>query len=132
MMRTVELVGWLATRLANPDLLELQSPGATATASPTSWWPRPWVDMLDLWNAPLDELLARLPERARRAAAPPLRPVPVRAEPKVGRNKPCPCGSGKKRKKCCDRPDARPDPASTSRADRLHARAHPRAPRSIS
>ncbi|MBN1885623.1 MAG: preprotein translocase subunit SecA [Candidatus Krumholzibacteriota bacterium] len=28
---------------------------------------------------------------------------PVRAEPKVGRNDPCPCGSGKKYKKCCGR-----------------------------
>ncbi len=28
---------------------------------------------------------------------------PVRAEPKVGRNDPCPCGSGKKFKKCCGR-----------------------------
>ena len=27
--------------------------------------------------------------------------VPVRAGPKVGRNDPCPCGSGKKFKKCC-------------------------------
>jgi hypothetical protein len=27
----------------------------------------------------------------------------VRAEPKVGRNEPCPCGSGKKFKKCCGR-----------------------------
>ncbi len=26
---------------------------------------------------------------------------PVRVEPKVGRNDPCPCGSGKKYKKCC-------------------------------
>ncbi len=29
------------------------------------------------------------------------RPNPYRAEPKVGRNDPCPCGSGKKFKKCC-------------------------------
>ena len=28
------------------------------------------------------------------------RPV-IRDEPKVGRNDPCPCGSGKKYKKCC-------------------------------
>jgi SEC-C motif-containing protein len=27
----------------------------------------------------------------------------VRAQPKVGRNDPCPCGSGKKFKKCCGR-----------------------------
>jgi len=26
---------------------------------------------------------------------------PYRASPKVGRNEPCPCGSGKKFKKCC-------------------------------
>ena len=25
----------------------------------------------------------------------------IRAAPKVGRNDPCPCGSGKKHKKCC-------------------------------
>jgi uncharacterized protein len=27
--------------------------------------------------------------------------APVKAEPKIGRNDPCPCGSGKKFKKCC-------------------------------
>lgn len=27
--------------------------------------------------------------------------VPVRTEPKIGRNEPCPCNSGKKFKKCC-------------------------------
>ena len=32
----------------------------------------------------------------------PVRPQPfVRDEPKVGRNDPCPCGSGRKFKKCC-------------------------------
>lgn len=29
------------------------------------------------------------------------RTEPIRSEPKVGRNDPCPCGSGKKYKKCC-------------------------------
>jgi len=28
---------------------------------------------------------------------------PYRADPKIGRNEPCPCGSGKKYKKCCGR-----------------------------
>jgi len=28
-------------------------------------------------------------------------PKPTAAEKKVGRNEPCPCGSGKKYKKCC-------------------------------
>jgi tetratricopeptide (TPR) repeat protein len=27
--------------------------------------------------------------------------LPIRKEPKIGRNDPCPCGSGKKYKKCC-------------------------------
>ena len=27
---------------------------------------------------------------------------PARIAPKVGRNEPCPCGSGKKFKKCCE------------------------------
>ena len=30
-------------------------------------------------------------------------PEPQEAEKKVGRNEPCPCGSGKKYKKCCGR-----------------------------
>jgi len=30
-------------------------------------------------------------------------PKTVKAEKKVGRNEPCPCGSGKKYKKCCDK-----------------------------
>jgi SEC-C motif-containing protein len=34
--------------------------------------------------------------------APPVRQY-VRESPKVGRNDPCPCGSGKKHKKCCAR-----------------------------
>jgi preprotein translocase subunit SecA len=29
--------------------------------------------------------------------------LPVRRDPKVGRNEPCPCGSGKKYKNCCGR-----------------------------
>jgi len=28
-------------------------------------------------------------------------PEPIRVEKKIGRNEPCPCGSGKKYKKCC-------------------------------
>jgi len=35
---------------------------------------------------------------------------PTRSTPKVGRNEPCPCGSGKKFKKCCDGPTARLPP----------------------
>jgi SEC-C motif-containing protein len=38
-----------------------------------------------------------------------IRTVPVRREtPKIGRNDPCPCGSGKKYKKCCGAAPAGP------------------------
>jgi uncharacterized protein len=39
------------------------------------------------------------PLRAR-SAAPVVNPV-VRSQPKIGRNEPCPCGSGKKYRQCC-------------------------------
>jgi hypothetical protein len=40
--------------------------------------------------------------KAEQEGLPPVE-TPVKAEPKVGRNDPCPCGSGKKHKKCCGR-----------------------------
>ena len=39
---------------------------------------------------------------ASRPAPPPVTPF-TRAQPKIGRNQPCPCGSGKKYKHCCGR-----------------------------
>ncbi|MDD5486618.1 MAG: SEC-C metal-binding domain-containing protein [Dehalococcoidales bacterium] len=36
-------------------------------------------------------------------ANPPVPQLPVHNGPKVGRNDPCPCGSGRKAKKCCYR-----------------------------
>ncbi len=54
----------------------------------------------------------RVREEKRRAAAvvspddPPLPDTPVEQahrDPSTGRNDPCPCGSGKKYKKCCGR-----------------------------
>lgn len=40
-------------------------------------------------------------KNAGRAAAGPKPNQPAKAAPKVGRNDPCPCGSGKKYKNCC-------------------------------
>jgi uncharacterized protein YecA (UPF0149 family) len=50
--------------------------------------------------------LAESHEQQERAASTPVggpaKPTTVRrGQPKVGRNDPCPCGSGKKYKKCC-------------------------------
>ena len=61
--------------------------------------PKPIAEREQEWK----KRMARERERQRgqriRAAKP-------RTEPKVGRNAPCPCGSGKKYKKCHGRPGA--------------------------
>lgn len=44
------------------------------------------------------EVQRRAAEQAGQSSQP--KPEPVRAEPKIGRNDPCPCGSGKKYKNC--------------------------------
>jgi preprotein translocase subunit SecA len=52
---------------------------------------------------------ARTREQMEEASSRPMgdaKPKPIRAEKKVGRNAPCPCGSGKKYKKCCGRTTA--------------------------
>jgi hypothetical protein len=46
--------------------------------------------------------LALLVSRVRLGVAP--RPRPITAPPKIGRNDPCPCGSGNKYKRCCGAP----------------------------
>ncbi len=57
----------------------------------------PW-DGLDVDDADLpDDAVGWLPDDL--AELP--KPIPYIAPPKVGRNEPCPCGSGKKYKKCC-------------------------------
>ena len=41
-------------------------------------------------------------------------PAPIRRDAKIGRNDPCPCGSGKKYKRCClGKPQVAPDSAAT-------------------
>lgn len=58
------------------------------------------AEMDDRKTAYYDAVLARLEERSA-ARFGDDRPEPIQAEVKVGRNDPCPCGSGKKYKKCC-------------------------------
>jgi uncharacterized protein YecA (UPF0149 family) len=55
-------------------------------------------DTLKTRHAQMRALYLRSLHRAGRRPA-----APVRREAKVGRNDPCPCGSGKKYKKCCGR-----------------------------
>ncbi|MBV5272880.1 MAG: DUF1186 domain-containing protein [Lamprocystis purpurea] len=58
------------------------------------------VEELERWycfQAPTQ----RIPKNSDRRPVVPQVPAPARAATKVGRNEPCPCGSGKKYKKCC-------------------------------
>jgi hypothetical protein len=59
-------------------------------------------------HATLAAVLAELPATVEASAA---SGFTVRAAKQVGRNEPCPCGSGQKFKKCCaDKPQAQPSP----------------------
>jgi preprotein translocase subunit SecA len=60
-------------------------------------WP-PILDVVEAtaWWSRFDKYQSSLPVEALSG-----RVEPYRAPPKVGRNEPCPCGSGKKYKKCC-------------------------------
>jgi hypothetical protein len=64
----------------------------------TAWWDRRPRHEDDQDDFPLDE-----GDWSDRADAHPAITEPYRAPTKVGRNEPCPCGSGKKHKKCCGR-----------------------------
>ena len=78
-------------------------------------------------SARVASIQARIAERTSEAlrqkiaAMPPLPPPSVRRDPpppKPGRNDPCPCGSGKKYKKCCDGQLAtEPEPVSLWRSE---------------
>jgi len=53
------------------------------------------------WIEAAQEAAARGESLGQRQEAPEVKARPVRQEQRVGRNDPCPCGSGKKYKKCC-------------------------------
>ena len=57
--------------------------------------------------SPMRRLVGPVATPGKPATMVPNRPV-VNKGPKVGRNDPCPCGSGKKFKKCCGRDDSAP------------------------
>jgi hypothetical protein len=58
--------------------------------------PKRWVDLVrERWTR---DMTFKLVEQARAYWG---KPEPVKARPEPGRNEPCPCGSGKKYKKCC-------------------------------
>ncbi len=67
------------------------------TIAEMSWWDcfNEKAAEEELWDEDRDDFVLPLPSNR-------VDPLPVqRSGPKVGRNAPCPCGSGKKYKKCC-------------------------------
>jgi hypothetical protein len=71
----------------------------TFTEDPQGWLGRRRekpADTVSSLHAYWDEARKAAAERLRRHAV-----LPRRPGPKVGRNAPCPCGSGEKFKKCC-------------------------------
>jgi preprotein translocase subunit SecA len=76
--------------------------------------PRLRRQQMEFHKTVLDQMAMDEEAARRRAAAesgegaPPPKIMPVRRGPKVGRNDPCPCGSGKKFKKCCGKATLRP------------------------
>jgi hypothetical protein len=61
--------------------------------------PRPQLEIPDLPDWPEPVPLGSEPAESDLQKSEPSKPVV--SEPKIGRNDPCPCGSGKKYKKCC-------------------------------
>jgi len=93
--------------LGDPDLFDLQCLLVPACTLMGQDFPE-----LGQWRREIEEQMRPKPVRQQPASAPPpkldLTPAPVRprtppatVKREVGRNDPCPCGSGKKFKKCC-------------------------------
>ena len=70
------------------------------TPSPGARLPGHPVDELAQWYC-FQTPVPRISRTVDRQPVVPRVPAPVRVATKVGRNEPCPCGSGKKYKKCC-------------------------------
>ena len=99
--------GLIESSYMNPDELEEVELGPRG-----SWWEQfrrrhqPITDVAretSWWQCFQDDpvLKAEREKVIRQLDVPP--PKPYRAPPRIGRNDPCPCGSGKKYKKCCGR-----------------------------
>jgi uncharacterized protein YecA (UPF0149 family) len=91
---------WAGFPLDDDDLAELKGPGLVRLSQQSA----EASQLLETFRRLLDDAsyAARIVEhyRAFRALVEPTAP-PVRSGPRVGRNEPCPCGSGRKYKKCC-------------------------------
>lgn len=114
---TKALLAWMQSESILKDTESLQEivmswdAEIQARAADRSCWD---VDKLDIMDSPADDLYEPIsdtctprfifPSDAQPETPPSYDPVPIKTtEAKIGRNDPCPCGSGKKYKKCCGR-----------------------------
>jgi SEC-C motif len=109
-------VAWLVTELDDPQLRSIYENrrGAISDQQVKTFG----HIMREFWNVPIDGIVALLPAKVEE---PTPSSVPVRAAPRPGRNEPCPCGSGKKFKKCHGEIAAVPTSPRITRAERLRA-----------
>jgi hypothetical protein len=108
------MVAWLVTELDDSQLRSIYETrqGAISDQQVKTFG----QVMREFWNVPIDGVVALLPGRP--AESPPSS-APVRTPPKPGRNEPCPCGSGRKFKKCHGEISLAPAPPRISRIERL-------------
>jgi hypothetical protein len=81
--------GWKPTEIANAPVLLDDIPA--------------WADEIPDERAKANRLRAPLSNLLKSGPAPVQHSAQVNPKRKIGRNEPCPCGSGKKYKKCCGR-----------------------------
>ena len=99
------LVGLAASSLDDPGLKSLAAPFLPVDDDPGL------AEFAEKLRAPLfAPAIDALPERERPRVVAGY--TLVRPGPKVGRNDPCPCGSGRKYKKCCEGKEPAPDSQS--------------------
>jgi preprotein translocase subunit SecA len=98
-----EFEGMVAAREAGGDGAVTQEPAPAAGGDGDGRRPRRAVTSVDELEEEFQRRKRRELEQARMAGSGDYQPVQqvVRSGAKIGRNDPCPCGSGKKYKKCC-------------------------------
>jgi preprotein translocase subunit SecA len=100
---TVTILATLDVQVKSPEQIEREEEARRARLNRALQMQHAEAASLSQLGAPAGEP-PQAPPPGARGAPPPMPPPqaqrPVRAQPKVGRNQPCPCGSGKKFKNC--------------------------------
>ncbi len=99
------MVGWKGERVGKDQLVHMSSVDLREVLEVwdnlVEFVASPGVISLGITDELPEEELTQLKELLLDGGAPPAAAQPVIAAPKVGRNEPCPCGSGEKFKRCC-------------------------------